>query len=90
MALACLILRIYVQDHGSIKRQLQQIQAHTMQLTCTQDLTKFKRELQGEIAIFEMQWMFCSSPIDKRDTEHKFCEMLLKNNSSSHSKRMSD
>ena len=78
MALACLIKRIYGQDHGSIKRQLQQIQVHATQLSSARDLTKFKREHQGEIAIYEKLWMFYSSPVDKRDTEHEFCEMLLK------------
>ncbi len=49
-----------------------------MQLPSVRDLTKFKREHQEEIAIYEKLWMFYSSPVDKRDTEHEFCEMLLK------------
>ncbi len=57
---------------------MQQIQVHAAQLSSARDLTKFKMEHEGEIAFYEKLWMFCSSPGDKRDTELKFCEMLLK------------
>jgi hypothetical protein len=54
------------------------MQVHATQPSSARDLTKFKREHQGEIAIYEKLWMFYSSPVDKRVTEHEFCEMLLK------------
>jgi hypothetical protein len=77
IALACLIKQIFGQDHASIKRQWQSIQAHTKQLSAAQDLTRFKREHLGEIAIYYKLWTYYSTSVDKRETEHEFCETLL-------------
>ena len=77
IALACLIKQIFGQDHLSIKRQLQLIQAHAKQLSPALDMTKFKREHLGEIAIYDKLWMYYSTTVDKRETDHEFCEMLL-------------
>ena len=78
IALACLIKQIFGQDHTSIKRQQQLIKAHAEQLSPALDLTKFKREHLGEIAIYDKLWMYYSTSVDTRETEHEFCEMLLK------------
>ena len=73
IALACLIERIYSQDHGSFKKKTQQIQAHANKLVSARDLTKFKWEHQGEIAIYDKLWMYYSTSVDKRETEREFC-----------------
>jgi hypothetical protein len=56
---------------------LQSIQAHTQQLSAAQDLTRFKREHLGEMAIYDKLWTYYSTSVDKRETEHEFCETLL-------------
>ncbi len=65
IALSCLIKQVLGQDHSSIKRQLQSIQAHTKQLSAAQDLTRFKREHLREIAIYDKLWMYYSTSVDK-------------------------
>jgi hypothetical protein len=44
----------------------------------THDLTKFKREVLSVITVYDSLWRYFSKPSDKQDTDHDFCEVLLK------------
>ncbi len=84
-ASACLLRHFYGQDHSSIKKQVQKIQACFKRFPKSiQDPTRFKKEVHTELAVYNSLWRFFSKPSHKRETDRNFCEMLLKEVAQAH------